>query len=107
MLVLTCLIIPAARLAAARARIESVARFMVQSRWRSRSIAVANDTRGYPATLFGRDWRVCCLSEGKMPTPTERRQQIVKDIDVLDDKVIPRLSRKYGVSEMTIRRDLK
>src|SRR5919107_1098054 len=63
--------------------------------------------KGVPATFFGRDRRVCCLSEGKMPTPTERRQQIVKDIDVLDDKVIPRLSRKYGVSEMTIRRDLK
>ena len=42
-----------------------------------------------------------------MATPTERRQQIIKDIDVLDDNVIPRLSRKYGVSEMTIRRDLK
>jgi DeoR/GlpR family transcriptional regulator of sugar metabolism len=42
-----------------------------------------------------------------MPTPAERRQQIIKDIDIVDDNVIPRLSRKYGVSEMTIRRDLK
>jgi DeoR/GlpR family transcriptional regulator of sugar metabolism len=42
-----------------------------------------------------------------MVTPTERRQQIIKDIDILGDNVIPRLSRKYGVSEMTIRRDLK
>jgi DeoR/GlpR family transcriptional regulator of sugar metabolism len=42
-----------------------------------------------------------------MSTPVERRQQIIKDIDTLDDNIIPRLSRKYGVSEMTIRRDLK
>ncbi|HMQ32348.1 MAG TPA: DeoR/GlpR family DNA-binding transcription regulator [Chloroflexaceae bacterium] len=42
-----------------------------------------------------------------MLKPLERRQQIVKDIDGLDDNIIPRLSRKYGVSEMTIRRDLK
>ncbi len=42
-----------------------------------------------------------------MSTPTERRRQIVKDIEILGDNVVPRLSRKYGVSEMTIRRDLK
>jgi DeoR/GlpR family transcriptional regulator of sugar metabolism len=42
-----------------------------------------------------------------MLKPLERRQQIVNDIDVLDDNIIPRLSQKYGVSEMTIRRDLK
>lgn len=42
-----------------------------------------------------------------MLKPLERRQQIVNDIDALDDNIIPRLSRKYGVSEMTIRRDLK
>jgi DeoR/GlpR family transcriptional regulator of sugar metabolism len=39
--------------------------------------------------------------------PFERRQQIFKDIDLIEDNIIPRLSRKYGVSEMTIRRDLK
>jgi DeoR/GlpR family transcriptional regulator of sugar metabolism len=42
-----------------------------------------------------------------MLKPPERRQQIIKDIDTLDDNIIPKLSRKYGVSEMTIRRDLK
>lgn len=42
-----------------------------------------------------------------MLKPPERRQQIVQDIDTLDDNVIPSLSQKYGVSEMTIRRDLK
>jgi DeoR/GlpR family transcriptional regulator of sugar metabolism len=42
-----------------------------------------------------------------MSTPEERRQQIIKDIDTLDDNIIPRLSQKYRVSEMTIRRDLK
>jgi len=42
-----------------------------------------------------------------MLKPVERRQQIVKDIDLLDDNIIPQLSQKYGVSEMTIRRDLK
>lgn len=42
-----------------------------------------------------------------MLKPIERRQQIIKDIDTLDDNIIPRLSQKYGVSEMTIRRDLK
>jgi DeoR/GlpR family transcriptional regulator of sugar metabolism len=31
----------------------------------------------------------------------------MRDIDTLDDNIIPRLSQKYGVSEMTIRRDLK
>lgn len=45
--------------------------------------------------------------KGTMSTPTERRRQIVKDIETLGDNAIPRLSRKYGVSEMTIRRDLK
>jgi DeoR/GlpR family transcriptional regulator of sugar metabolism len=42
-----------------------------------------------------------------MLKPQERQQQIIKDIDSLDDNIIPRLSQKYGVSEMTIRRDLK
>jgi DeoR/GlpR family transcriptional regulator of sugar metabolism len=42
-----------------------------------------------------------------MLKPLERQQQIIKDIDTLDDNIIPRLSQKYGVSEMTIRRDLK
>src|SRR5215210_7613585 len=42
-----------------------------------------------------------------MSTPEERRQRIIKDIDTLDDNIIPRLSQKYGVSEMTIRRDFK
>jgi DeoR/GlpR family transcriptional regulator of sugar metabolism len=42
-----------------------------------------------------------------MPKPLDRRQQILKDIDLLDDNLIPRLSKKYGVSEMTIRRDLQ
>lgn len=42
-----------------------------------------------------------------MLKPIERRQQMIKDIDTLDDHIIPRLSQKYGVSEMTIRRDLK
>jgi DeoR/GlpR family transcriptional regulator of sugar metabolism len=42
-----------------------------------------------------------------MLKPLERRQQIVNDIDTLDDNIIPKLSQKYGVSEMTIRRDLK
>jgi DeoR/GlpR family transcriptional regulator of sugar metabolism len=42
-----------------------------------------------------------------MLKPLERREQILKDIDLLDDNMIPILSRKYGVSEMTIRRDLQ
>ncbi|HEU5014253.1 MAG TPA: DeoR/GlpR family DNA-binding transcription regulator [Roseiflexaceae bacterium] len=42
-----------------------------------------------------------------MLKPQERQQQIIKDIGTLDDNIIPRLSQKYGVSEMTIRRDLK
>jgi DeoR/GlpR family transcriptional regulator of sugar metabolism len=42
-----------------------------------------------------------------MLKPPERRQQILKDIDLLDDNMIPTLSQKYGVSEMTIRRDLQ
>lgn len=45
--------------------------------------------------------------EASLLKPFERRQQIIKDIDLLDDNIIPRLSRKYRVSEMTIRRDLK
>jgi DeoR/GlpR family transcriptional regulator of sugar metabolism len=42
-----------------------------------------------------------------MLRPVERRQQILKDIGEVDDNLIPELSRKYDVSEMTIRRDLK
>ncbi len=42
-----------------------------------------------------------------MLRPTERRQHILSDIDHIDDNMIPQLSEKYGVSEMTIRRDLK
>jgi DeoR/GlpR family transcriptional regulator of sugar metabolism len=42
-----------------------------------------------------------------MLKPLERRQQILKDIDLLDDNMIPTLSQKYSVSEMTIRRDLQ
>jgi DeoR/GlpR family transcriptional regulator of sugar metabolism len=42
-----------------------------------------------------------------MLKPLDRRQQILKDIDLLDDNMIPTLSQKYGVSEMTIRRDLQ
>jgi len=42
-----------------------------------------------------------------MLKPIERRQQILQDIDLLDDNMIPVLSQKYGVSEMTIRRDLQ
>src|SRR4051812_15218958 len=42
-----------------------------------------------------------------MLKPPERRQQIIQDIDTLDENVISALSQKYGVSEMTIRRDLK
>jgi DeoR/GlpR family transcriptional regulator of sugar metabolism len=45
--------------------------------------------------------------EAVLLKPFERRQQIIKDIDLIEDNIIPRLSRKYGVSEMTIRRDLK
>jgi DeoR/GlpR family transcriptional regulator of sugar metabolism len=48
------------------------------------------------------------VSEGNsLLKPLERRQRIINDIDLLDDNIIPRLSQKYGVSEMTIRRDLK
>jgi DeoR/GlpR family transcriptional regulator of sugar metabolism len=39
--------------------------------------------------------------------PTERRQRILADLDRTGDGLIPRLSDKYGVSAMTIRRDLK
>jgi DeoR/GlpR family transcriptional regulator of sugar metabolism len=42
-----------------------------------------------------------------MLKPLDRRQQILKDIDLLDENMIPILSKKYGVSEMTIRRDLQ
>jgi DeoR/GlpR family transcriptional regulator of sugar metabolism len=42
-----------------------------------------------------------------MLKPIERRQQILRDIDQLDDNMIPALSLKYGVSQMTIRRDLQ
>lgn len=42
-----------------------------------------------------------------MLKPIDRRQQILRDIDLLDDNMIPTLSQKYGVSEMTIRRDLQ
>ena len=43
-----------------------------------------------------------------MIKPLERRQKIVKDIDTFEDNhIVLRLSQKYGVSEMTIRRDLK
>ncbi len=42
-----------------------------------------------------------------MVRPSERRQQILKDIGFIDDGLIPALSAKYNVSEMTIRRDLK
>lgn len=42
-----------------------------------------------------------------MLKPHERRQQILKDIDLLNDDMIPTLSQKYSVSEMTIRRDLR
>ena len=39
--------------------------------------------------------------------PLERQQKILRDIDEIEDDLIPKLSQKYGVSEMTIRRDLK
>jgi DeoR/GlpR family transcriptional regulator of sugar metabolism len=39
--------------------------------------------------------------------PEERQQKILRDIDEIEDDLIPKLSQKYGVSEMTIRRDLK
>jgi DeoR/GlpR family transcriptional regulator of sugar metabolism len=39
--------------------------------------------------------------------PAERQQQILREIDQIEDNLIPHLSQKYGVSEMTIRRDLK
>lgn len=42
-----------------------------------------------------------------MVRPVDRRQQILTDIEQIDDNLIPQLSEKYGVSEMTIRRDLK
>jgi DeoR/GlpR family transcriptional regulator of sugar metabolism len=47
-----------------------------------------------------------------MVRPSERRQQILQDIGAqdigsIDDGLIPTLSAKYKVSEMTIRRDLK
>lgn len=39
--------------------------------------------------------------------PSTRREHILKDIEQVDGNLIPQLSEKYGVSEMTIRRDLK
>jgi DeoR/GlpR family transcriptional regulator of sugar metabolism len=39
--------------------------------------------------------------------PPQRRQQILEDIAHLGVGLVPVLSEKYGVSEMTIRRDLK
>lgn len=42
-----------------------------------------------------------------MLKPVARRQNILSDIELLDDNMIPTLSQKYGVSEMTIRRDLQ
>ncbi len=39
--------------------------------------------------------------------PTERRQHILDELDRSGDDLIPRLSSLYGVSTMTIRRDLK
>src|SRR5215207_1509470 len=47
------------------------------------------------------------FGETKMLKPSDRREQILRDIDQLDDNMIPTLSKKYGVSEMTIRRDLQ
>jgi DeoR/GlpR family transcriptional regulator of sugar metabolism len=37
----------------------------------------------------------------------ERRKRILADVKEDGDDLMPRLSKKYGVSEMTIRRDLK
>lgn len=37
----------------------------------------------------------------------ERQQRMLQDIDQIEEGLIPKLSQKYGVSEMTIRRDLK
>ena len=42
-----------------------------------------------------------------MLRPVERRQKILRDIGEIDGGLIPQLSEKYAVSEMTIRRDLK
>lgn len=39
--------------------------------------------------------------------PVERQQRILQDVETIDDDLIPKLSQKYQVSEMTIRRDLK
>lgn len=39
--------------------------------------------------------------------PDERRQRILADVEEEGEDLIPRLGEKYGVSEMTIRRDLK
>lgn len=39
--------------------------------------------------------------------PTQRRQKILTDLTHEDSNIIGTLSDKYGVSEMTIRRDLK
>lgn len=42
-----------------------------------------------------------------MLRPVERRQLILRDIGEVDGNLIPQLSEKYDVSEMTIRRDLR
>jgi DeoR/GlpR family transcriptional regulator of sugar metabolism len=39
--------------------------------------------------------------------PELRRQRILAELDEIDQDLIPHLSQRYGVSEMTIRRDLK
>lgn len=39
--------------------------------------------------------------------PETRRQRILAELDDIEGDLIPRLSERYGVSEMTIRRDLK
>src|SRR5690554_1788703 len=48
-----------------------------------------------------------CLSMSTLQ-PSQRRDHILSDISQeTDDNLIATLSQKYGVSEMTIRRDLK
>ena len=49
------------------------------------------------------------LCEGgfEMLIPAQRRRDILKLIEANGSGTITELSRKYGVSEMTIRRDLK
>jgi DeoR/GlpR family transcriptional regulator of sugar metabolism len=50
-----------------------------------------------------------CTQGGTMAHPAQRRQRILAEIGQYDhdDDLIPRLSQMYGVSEVTIRRDLK